>query len=76
MGDGKEVIELLAKNPNTREIHLDKTGAQICFGYSAAIVDRENVADISIQRRRHPRGDAHDDLFAGILVAPNPSAQK
>jgi len=52
----------------TREIHLDKTGAQICFGYSAAIVDRE-MSQTFNPATGHPRGDAHDDLFAGILVA-------
>jgi len=68
MGDGKEVIELLAKNPNTAKFISTKLARRL-FRCSAAIADRENGADISIERRRHPRRDAHDDLFAGILVA-------
>src|SRR5262249_20351687 len=57
--------------PEYGKIHLDETGAAIRFGQSSAVAGCENGANVPIERRRHSRGAAHDDLFTGILVSRN-----
>ncbi len=69
MKDGEQVIESARQKSQYREIHLHETGAAICRRHAAAGAGPAHGQDFSEERRGHPRSDAHDDLFAGVLVA-------
>jgi uncharacterized protein (DUF1800 family) len=62
MKDGEEVIDLLTHHPSTAK-------------FISTELARRFGANFSFGRRRHSRGNAHHDLFAGVLVPRNLSRE-
>ena len=69
MKDGEEVISLLAHSPSTAKFISTKLARRFVSDNPAAGIGGAHGADVRGHRRRHPRSDADDDLFPGILVA-------
>jgi len=68
MRDGEEVIGLLARHPSTAKFISTKLARRL-FPTIPAGIGSGHGAELSVERRRYPRGDEDDDLFTGILVA-------
>jgi len=56
-------------SPQHGEVYLHRAGAALCSDTPPPALVSAHGGDVPVAGRRHSRGDAHDDLFAGILVA-------
>ena len=65
--DGEQVLDILAKHPSTARFIATKLARRFVVRHAAAGARRSRRGDVPRDRRRHPRGGAHDRHVAGVL---------